>query len=103
MQEIEMLCCVCFDRRKSSSIIELPSDFLSRLQASCSLGREECQKDMEEEKEEQEEPDENTSKDPVVRDFENRALETELSSDAVDCSSCSQPWFVSLLSGGLNS
>lgn len=77
-------------RRKSSSIIEdLPSDFLSRLQASSSQSRQEGSKDLEEEKEEQEEPDESTSKDPVMRDYDNRVLETELSSDVFDCSSCS--------------
>src|SRR5688572_2306681 len=99
-----MQCVVAFHRRKSSSIIEdLPSDFLSRLQAASLQSREESQKDMEEEKEEQEEPDENTSKDPVIRDLEIRALETELSSDAIDCSSCSQTRFVSFLQGGLKS
>src|SRR6218665_1734499 len=97
-----MLCVVAFDRRKSSSIIEdLPSDFLSRLQASSSQSRQEGSKDLEEEKEEQEEPDESTSKDPVMRDYDNKVLETELSSDVLDCSSCSQIRFVTLLSDAL--
>ena len=97
-----MLCVVTFDRRKSSSIIEdLPSDFLSRLQASSSQSRQEGSKDLEEEKEEQEEPDESTSKDPVMRDYDNKVLETELSSDVLDCSSCSQIRFVTLLSDAL--